>query len=80
MSGLNRPDATLAVPLSNYIETLTTLVAGEVDTTEPTDAVANWFARFAILKRRQRAYGKIDVLSHWLRARRMRPLELPIAS
>ena len=85
-SGLNavEDEHSMSMTLGEYIEGLRELIAAgrgktEYDDRLVTPRIQRWAQNVATLARRQRAFGHIEQLHHWLARHGMRALETPFA-
>ena len=79
-SGLARPaEPRLGVTLADYLDLLRDMAAAQTaHAIESTDSVARWIARTATLRKRQRAYGPIELLEKWTEERGFQLREAPL--
>ena len=82
-SGLPQPaEPRLGMILADYLDLLRAMAAAEhaPDEAKPTDRIARWIARTAVLRKRQRAYGSVDSLRQWTEKRGFQLRETPMPS
>jgi REP element-mobilizing transposase RayT len=71
ISGTGETAYRFQITLADYIERLKEVIRAELDQgkNQSPNKQSRWFAQVASIRKRQRAYGSIDLLTQWIEAR-----------